>query len=252
MTLCRGDGDPAGGPGLGEVGLLQRLLAVVVAVEDLSGDRGLGGGPGGLLLHVVPVVHVGDEDEGEAGALGVLAADAGELVAVDRVEPGRVDQAYPQPGVGPRVVGGVHLLGVHRREDGAEVCAPGRDRHTAVDQRTAADAAALVDDDAAHLLGVQDPGVAGDVPVDREAEEVAQGLLGLGPQPVGALVGAGRVAEDLAVRARGVPGHAHLDHVDVDSGLGQSQGGDGPSVAGADHQRRNVRAVVDGAGAGRH
>ncbi len=224
---------------------LQGLLAVVVAVEDLAGQRRLGDGPGRLLLHVVPVVHVGHEDEREAGPLGVLTADPRVLVAGGAVEPGRVDGADAQPGVGPRVVGGVHLVGVDRRQDGGEVLPLGGDRHAAVDQRAAADAAALVDRDAAEVLGIQDAGVARDVPVDGEAEEVVERRLGPGAQPVGPVVRLARVAEDLAVGAGRVPGHAHFDHVHVDARLGEAQGGDGAAVTGADHQRGDVRPVGD-------
>lgn len=223
---------------------------MVVAVEDLAVHRGLGDGAGRLLLHVVPVVYVGDEDEGETGALGVLASDAGVLVAGDGVEPGRVDEAHPEPGVGAGVVGVVHLVGVHGRQDGAEVRPLGGDGHAAVDERAAADSAALVDDDAAHFLGVEDARVLGHGLVDRESEEVAERRLGLGAQPVGAVVGIGGVGEDLAVAAGGVPGHAHLDHVDVDAGLGQAQGGDGSAVSGTDHQDRDAGPVVDGGGGG--
>ncbi|MEU8251520.1 hypothetical protein, partial [Nonomuraea sp. NPDC048916] len=58
-------------------------------------------------------------------------------------------------------------------------------------------AAARAEAAAAEVLGVQDSGVAGDVPVDREAEEVVEGGLGPGAQPVGPVVRLQRVAEDL-------------------------------------------------------
>lgn len=151
----------------------------------------------------------------------------------------------PRPHVGARVVGGVHLVGVDGREDGAEVLAPGRHRHAAVDQRPAPDAAPLVHRDAAEVLGVQDAGVAGDRPVDGEAEEVAEGLLGLGAEPVRTAVGTRRVGEDLAVRPGGVPGHAHLDHVDVNPCAGEAQGGDGTSVPGAYDQNRDMVPAAD-------
>lgn len=175
----------------------------------------------------------------------MFPADPGVLVAVDAVEPGGIDGGDAQAAVGSGVVGVVHLLGVDRREDGAEVLPARGDGHAAVDQGPAADAAALVDGDAGELLGVQDPGVAVDVLVDGEAEEVAQRLLGPGPQPEGAVVGPGGVGEDLAVRARRVPGHAHLDHMDVDSGLGEPESGHGATVSGADDQDRHTGPGAD-------
>lgn len=180
----------------------------------------------------------------------MLTADAREPVALGALEPGRVDGADAERGVGARVVRRVHLGGVDRREDGAEVLPSGGDRHAAVDQGTTADAAALVDDDPAHFLGVQNSGVAGDVLVEREAEEVAEGLFGLGPEPVGTGVRTGCVGEYLAVRSGGVPGHPHFDHVDVDTRPGESQRGHGAAVSRADDEGADVRAGVDRSGGG--
>ncbi len=246
-----------GGRGLREVGLVERLLAGVVAVDDLTAEARLGDLAGSLLLHVLEVVHVGHESGCETRTLGGLAAGAGELVPLGRLEPRLVDVVDTQTGVGAREVLVVHLVRVDRRQDLLEVVALRGDCHTAVDERAAADAAALVDLDAGEPLGVEDADVPVDALVDAEAHEVADRLIGLVGQPHRALVGVEHPAEDLAVGAGGVPAAAHLDDLRGDSGLRQPQRGDGTAVSTADDEGRDAVAVGEGAaggcgGGGRH
>ena len=177
----------------------------------------------------------------------MLPTHAGVLVVGGSLEPVGVDRSDAEGGVGAWVVGGVHLGGVHRGEDRSEVLPLRGDGHASVDERAAADPSPLVDGDAGEVLGVQDAGVLRDVLVDGESEEVAERLFGPRTHPEGPIVGRAHLRVDLAVRAgrdRG-PVLTHLDHVDVDAGLRQPQGGDGAAVAGADHQHGHLRAVAD-------
>lgn len=231
----RRDGEPAGGGGLGEVRLVQRLLAGVVAVDHLAAERGGLRGARRLALHVVEVVDVGDEGRGEPGAVRGLPAHAGELVPGTRLEPRLVDVVRAEGGVRAREVGAVHLGRVDVREDVLEVAALGRDGHAAVDQRAAAHAAALVHLDPRELLGVEDTDVALHLLVDPEAHEIADRLAGGVREPGGALVRIEHPREDLAVRARRVPAAAHLHDVGRDPRLRQAQ-------------RRQVRVAAGGGG----
>ncbi len=127
-------------------------------------------------------------------------------------------------------VDGGELLGEVRLERG--------DGHAAVDQRAAADASAHVHGHVVVVHAVQDSGVQADVLVDDvQPQEGGERGLGAGLEPHGALVGGGGGTEHLAVRARGVPEAAHLQHEGGDPGLPEPERGDRAAVAGADDDR---------------
>jgi hypothetical protein len=179
-----------------------------------------------------------------------LASAERVAVALGGLEPGGVDVVDAEGGVGAREVGAVHRVGVDGRQDLSEVAALGHHRHAAVDQRAAAQPAALVDPDAGEALGVEHAGVSADGPVRRDAQDVADGLVRAGAQPVRAPVRVEHVAEDVAVRAGRLPGHPHLHDAGGDAGPGQAQRGDRAAVAAADDQGGHVVAGRQGGARG--
>src|SRR5699024_9310825 len=115
---------------------------VVVAEDDLGGQRGPGDFTRLFTLHVVEIVHTGHEGGIESCLVCGFTGDPGVLVAVARFEPVRIDVVDAELPVRAGEVSLVHHIGIHIGEYGGEVGTFRGDRHSTVDQRSTTDSPA--------------------------------------------------------------------------------------------------------------